>query len=162
MKSLISFSTEFYEKRKFEQTDEDNFLISFAKVLLIFIVLFVAWTGFFHYKEIDYMKNGTDVVAKVTISDESNYFSFVAEDGITYQGNLPKVVLFFSQKSGISHSQELNGGYRINDGDEITAYYKDDPGEALVPTKTLFYVIKYVISALGICLVILWINKLKE
>ena len=162
MKSLISFSTEFYEKRKFEQPDEDTFLLSFAKVLLVFMVLFVVWTGFFHYKEIDYMKNGTAVTAKVTVSDKNTYFSFVAEDGITYQGNLPKMVLSFSQKSGISHSQELKGGYRLKDGEEITAYYKDDPREALVPTKTLFYVVKYVVSALGIGVVILWVSKLKK
>ena len=161
MKSLISFSTEFYEKRKFEQSDEDNFLLSFAKVLLVFMILFLAWTGFFHYKEIDYMKNGTAVAAKVTVTASKTYFSFVAEDGNTYQGNLPKVVLSFSQKSGISHNQELKGGYQLNDGDEITAYYKDEPREALVPTKTVFYVIKYVVSGLGICLVILWMNRLK-
>ena len=97
MKPLISFGHEFYEKRKFQQDDGDKFLLAFAKVIFAFLALFLIWTAYFHYQEIDYIKNGAS-----------------------------------------------------------------DPNVVITVTEPIYYVIKYVISIVGMALMLLWIKRLKR
>lgn len=52
MKSLISFNAEFYEKIKFQQNEEDSFTLAFAKAILVFLILFLVWNSYSHYKQL--------------------------------------------------------------------------------------------------------------
>ena len=162
MKSYISFATEFFEKRKYQQNEEDSFLLAFAKILFVFIVIFLIWTGYFHYRENNIIKNGFAVEAEVTVTDENAVISFVAEDGMSYQVCLPQTVMVFSQKSGLAHIHEINRKFYPGDGDIVAAYYMDNPEEAIIPSNPIYYVIKYVISFIGFILIALWIKRLKK
>ena len=159
MRSFILAGPKFFEKKKFEQKDEDNYLLAFAKVLLAFIILFVLWTSVFVFKEIDYVNNGTTVSARV--NDDMEYYSFVV-DGSIYRGRVSGMLYAFSDTNGFTYIKEIVGADTLQKGDQITVYYKDDPSDALVPTSPYHYAVSYTLAFAALGLVVWWMKRLKK
>ena len=82
MKQLISFNTEFFEKRKFQQDDQDGFLLAIAKILLVFLVLFLVWNGYFHYKDIIAIRGGISNEDVKSLTEPYFYYIRYAVSGV--------------------------------------------------------------------------------
>ena len=67
MLSYVYYEDLFLEKQKYNHEKDESFSIQFAKILLVFFVLFLLWNGYSHYKQIDWIRNGTPVLAEVSV-----------------------------------------------------------------------------------------------
>ena len=89
MLSYVYYEDVFLEKQKYNHEKDESFSIQIAKILIVFFVLFLLWNGYSHYKQIDLIRNGTPVLAEVSVIGNDKYISFTAEDGKSTKSTFP-------------------------------------------------------------------------
>lgn len=162
MLSYVYYEDVFLEKQKYNHEKDESFSIQFAKILLVFFVLFLLWNGYSHYKQLDLIRNGTPVLAEVSVIGDDKYISFTAEDGKHYEKHISGMFLVYGTDEGSTRTFKISEIFSQEPGDTIMVYYLEEPADATPLTEPIFFYIMYAISIIGIAVALWQIKRTKR
>ena len=162
MLSYVYYEDVFLEKQKYNHEKDESFSIQFAKILLVFFVLFLLWNGYSHYKQIDLIRNGTPVLAEVSVIGNDKYISFTAEDGKIYEKHISDMFLVYGTHEGSTRTFKISEIFSQEPGDTIMVYYLEEPADAIPLTEPIFFYMMYAISIVGIAVALWQIKRTKR
>ena len=162
MLSYVYYEDVFLEKQKYNHEKDESFSIQFAKILLVFFVLFLLWNGYSHYKQLDLIRNGTPVLAEVSVIGDDKYISFTAEDGKHYEKHISGMFLVYGTDEGSTRTFKISEIFSQELGDTIMVYYLEEPADATPLTEPIFFYIMYAISVAGIMFALWVIRRTKQ
>lgn len=162
MLSYVYYEDVFLEKQKYNHEKDESFSIQFAKILLVFFVLFLLWNGYSHYKQLDLIRNGTPVLAEVSVIGDDKYISFTAEDGKHYEKHISGMFLVYGTDEGSTRTFKISEIFSQEPGDTIMVYYLEEPADATPLTEPIFFYIMYAISVAGIMFALWVIRRTKQ
>ena len=162
MLSYVYYEDVFLEKQKYNHEKDESFSIHFAKILLVFFVLFLLWNGYSHYKQIDLIRNGTPVLAEVSVIGNDKYISFTAEDGKIYEKHISGMFLAYGTHEGSTRTFKFSDIFSQESGDTTIVYYLEEPADATPLTSPYFFYAMYAVSITGIAFSLWVIRRTKR
>ncbi len=162
MLTYVYYKDVFLEKQKYNHEKDESFSMQFAKILLVFFLLFLLWNGYSHYKQIELIHHGTPVLADVSVVGDDKYISFTAEDGKTYEKHISGMFVAYGTHEGSSRTFKLSDLFFQEPSDTIVVYYPKEPANATPLTEPIFFYIMYAISAAGIMFALWVIRRTKQ
>lgn len=162
MLSYVYYEDVFLEKQKYNHEKDESFSIQIAKILIVFFVLFLLWNGYSHYKQIDLIRNGTPVLAEVSVIGDDKYISFTAEDGKHYEKHISGMFLAYGTYEGSTRTFKLSDIFSQESGDTTMVYYLEEPADATPLTEPVFFYMMYAISIVGIAVALWQIRRIKR
>ena len=162
MLSYVYYEDVFLEKQKYNHDKDESFSIQFAKILIVFFVLFLLWNGYTHYKQVELIHHGIPVLAEVSVIGDDKYISFTAEDGKHYEKHISGMFVAYGTDVGSTRTFKISEIFSQEPGDTIMVYYLEEPADATPLTEPYFFYTMYAISIVGIMFALWQIRRTKR